>query len=123
MRSSWDVRHEGYSDRVGEQPTAVPEVAPTYEAEEAEAHGFNVLLRLVDGERVEAGSFRTETEAHDFAEELMSSAAAAAKKWPRVGDRYLRPETIVSIDIEPDASPRWTGSTGRATTWTGRSGA
>jgi hypothetical protein len=119
MRSSWDVRQEGYSERVGEQQTAVPEVGTTSESEEA--HGFNVVLRLADGERVEAGSFRAETEAHDFAEELMSSAAAGAKKWPRVGDRYLRPETIVSIDIEPDASPRWTGSTGRATTWTGRS--
>jgi hypothetical protein len=119
MRSSWDVRQEGYSERVGEQQTAVPEVATTSESEEA--HGFNVVLRLADGERLEAGSFRAETEAHDFAEELMSSAAAGARKWPRVGDRYLRPETIVSIDIEPDASPRWTGSTGRATTWTGRS--
>jgi hypothetical protein len=120
VSSSWDgVRHSAYSDRVGEQETAVPEVETAPET--AEAFAFNVVLRLADGERVEAGSFQAEKEAHDFAEELIASAVAGGKTWPRVGDRYLRPETIISIDIEPDAQPRWTGSTGRATTWTGRS--
>ena len=44
----------------------------------------------------------------------MAAAAAAttASKWPRIGDRYFRPETIISIDVERSDAPRWTGSTG-----------
>jgi hypothetical protein len=83
---------------------------------------FNVMLRMVGGERLEAGSFASDGEAHAFAGELIAAAMTGGQTWPRVGDRYLRPETIVSIDVEPDAHPRWTGSTGRANSWTGRPG-
>ena len=87
---------------------------------EATPGAFKVFLRFSNGERVEAGYFGVEVEAHRYAEQLMAAAAAAttASKWPRIGDRYFRPETIISIDVEPSDAPRWTGSTGRANTWT-----
>jgi hypothetical protein len=106
----------------------VPDVVPTQaHAAEAEvpasepAASFKVFLRLAGGERVEAGAFATEVEAHRHAEQMMAAAAAATtmSKWPRIGDRYFRPETIVSIDVEPSDAPRWVGSTGRASSWSG----
>jgi hypothetical protein len=99
--------------------TATEPVTPPV-GEEPEA--FKVFLRLSEGERIEAGEFDGEADAHRFAEELMAAAATAtiASKWPRIGDRYFRPETIISIDVERSDVPRWTGSTGRATSWTQR---
>jgi hypothetical protein len=104
------------SERVG-QETGVTE---TMTVESDEQSGFNVILRLVAGDRIEAASFAHAGEAHTFAEELIATASRP-DRWPRVGDRYLRPETILSIDVEPVDQPRWTGSTGRASSWTGRS--
>ena len=91
------------------------------ESPKEQATGFNVMLRLSGGERIEAGSFAVESEAHGFAKELIGVAASGGVDWPRIDDRYVRPETIVSVDVERDEQPRWTGSTGRATSWTGRS--
>ena len=96
------------------------EPAPASGAQpEAGDEEFNVYLRLSDGERAEAGSFEGEQAAHAFADELMSASAGATatSRWPRIGDRYLRPETIISIDVERSNQPGWTGSTGRASSW------
>ena len=92
----------------------------TVAAPDPEADEFKVYLRVATGDRVEAGVYDNEPEAHRHAEELMAAAAAATTtaKWPRIGDRYFRPETIVSIDVERSDVPRWTGSTGRASSWT-----
>ncbi len=99
-------------------PTQATEAVPAPEAE-ADVDEFKVFLRLAEGERVEAGVYSNETDAHGHAGELMAAAAAATTtaKWPRIGDRYFRPETIVSIDVERSDAPRWTGSTGRASSW------
>jgi hypothetical protein len=113
------VRRSTYSQGVDDQTTTVN--GAETDVETGEAQGFKVILRLADGERVEAGSFAEATEAHGFAEQFISTAAAG-KAWPRIGDRYLRPEVIISIDVVPDDHPRWTGSTGRASSWTGRPG-
>jgi hypothetical protein len=83
---------------------------------------FKVFLSLTGGERVEAGEFDTEQAAHGQAEEIMAAAAQATTtaKWPYIAGRYLRPETIVSVDVERADQPRWTGSTGRASSWNSR---
>ncbi len=83
---------------------------------------LKVFLSLTGGERIEAGEFQTEQAARSEAEELMAAAAQATSsaKWPRIGCRYLRPETIVSIDVERSDQPRWGGSTGRASSWNSR---
>jgi hypothetical protein len=118
MDSRTDSHAASFATRVTEHDVVPGEVPMTVEPDEHT--GFNVVLRLVGGDRIEAGSFAHAAEAHMFAEELIASASHA-DRWPRIGDRYLRPETIVSVDIEPDHQPRWTGSTGRASSWTGRS--
>ena len=98
------------------------ETAPEPVAEATAAGEFKIFLSLAGDERIEAGEFETEQAAHAQAEELMAAAAqaTATAKWPRIGGRYLRPETIVSIDVERSDQPRWTGSTGRASSWNSR---
>ncbi|MDQ3992914.1 MAG: hypothetical protein M3229_04570 [Actinomycetota bacterium] len=88
-------------------------------AAEAEPSGGNVtvVVRLVDGDRIEAGIFADEAEARRSAEGLIAALAAADSGWPLVEDRYVRPEAVVSVDLVREAHPRWTGSTGRAAPW------
>ena len=99
------------------------ETAPQPVADEASAsEDFRVFLSLAGGERIEAGAFPSEQTAHAQAEGLMAAAAQATTtaKWPCINGRYLRPETIVSIDVERTEQTRWTGSTGRASSWNSR---
>jgi hypothetical protein len=127
---SWagELQHPANGSSVSEHSTVdltngtEPGVETAPEPDASEAGEFNVFLSLAGGERVEAGQFPTEQAAHARAEELMAAAAAATAnaKWPRIGGRYLRPETIVSIDVERSDQPRWTGSTGRASSWNSR---
>ncbi len=78
-----------------------------------------VVVRLTDGDRVEAGVFADEEEARRSAEQLIGALADGAN-WPLVGGRYLRPDAVVSVDLVHEAQPRWTGSTGRAAPWASR---
>ena len=80
---------------------------------------MGIVVRLVDGERVDAGVFADEREASRAAEQLIA-ALVDGPSWPLVGGRYLRPEAVVSVDLVHEAQPRWTGSTGRAAPWTSR---
>jgi hypothetical protein len=102
----------------GTQPAAgEPEAEVVSETFAGDEH--KVFLSLQGGERVEVGVFPNEQSAHAHAEDLMVGAAQAttAATWPRIDGRYFRPETIVSIDVERSDQPRWTGSTGRASSW------
>jgi hypothetical protein len=106
---------------VGPPPTnggaAEPREPAAAEVEPWEPGGlFRVIFNLADGEWVEIGSFESgdaaETCAHEAAAEL-----AAGGSWPRVGNRYLRPDTILSIEISERR--RLTGSASRASYWKG----
>jgi len=121
---SWagELQQQGNGSAVTEESTV--DVAPATEvvAEASPGGEHKVFLSLTDGERIEVGAFPSEGDAHVHAEELMAAAASATTtaRWPRIGGRYFRPETIVSIDVEPSDQPRWTGSTGRASSWNNR---
>jgi hypothetical protein len=76
---------------------------------------IHVVVRLVDGDRVLAGSFADADEAHRTAKELQSSLGQSAHTvWPLVEGRYLRPQAVVSIDLVEEEHRRWGGSTERA---------
>jgi hypothetical protein len=84
----------------------------------AAAEGANhfVVLRLNEGEQLEIGTFASSEEAQGFAQEVVRQIAAAEGEatWPFFAGRFLRPETIVSVDVIAQATERWMGSSARA---------
>jgi hypothetical protein len=57
-------------------------------------------LRLTNGERVEAGAYADLEAAKQQAKALMAQVAAAdGGDWPFVNGRFIKPDTIVSVDI------------------------
>jgi hypothetical protein len=100
------------------------------EAEEPRTHepqpelpsalSYEVSLRLADGERVPVGSFGEPQKAREYARDVVKHLSQDADGWPFFGGRFLRPETIVSVDIVPVGEPdRWLGSSVRSN-WASR---
>ena len=58
-----------------------------------------VLVRLTTGERVDCGTFEDRQAAHDRARELMRELRGDGE-WPFVAGRFVRPEAVVSIDLD-----------------------
>lgn len=58
-----------------------------------------VLVRLTTGERVDCGSFEDRQSAHTRARELMRELREDGE-WPFVAGRFVRPEAVVSIDLD-----------------------
>jgi MshEN domain len=60
-----------------------------------------VVLRLRAGEKLEIGTFQSAAQAAARAEEIVAEIAAAdgSLRWPFFAHRYLRPDTIVSVDL------------------------
>lgn len=59
-----------------------------------------VFVRLSNGERVEAGSFDDIAAAKARAGEVVRQVSNGGENWPFFGGRYIRPEAIVSVDID-----------------------
>jgi hypothetical protein len=90
------------------QAPAPAQVAPT------SIHA--VVLRLREGDTLEIGTFHTAAEAATRAQEVVAEIAAAEANatWPLFAQRYLRPDTIVSVDMLAETSDKWLGSSLRA---------
>lgn len=58
-----------------------------------------VVIRLADGDVVQAGTAANLDGARTLAHSLMREIDHPAGEWPRVGDRHLRPDAVVSIDV------------------------
>ena len=64
---------------------------------------WRMTIRLTNGDRVDAGEFADETSAKQEAKAIMMQIAAADQDdWPFVNGRFLKPDTIVSVDIAED---------------------
>jgi hypothetical protein len=111
-----------------------PAPEPTYsrvEEEEAREHvdseqelpsalSYDVSLRLTDGERVPVGSFGDPQKAREYAREVVKHLDDDGDGWPFFSGRFMRPDTIVSVDIVPVGEPdRWLGSAIRSN-WASR---
>jgi hypothetical protein len=74
-----------------------------------------VLLRLRDGEALEIGTFPSAAEASVRAQEVVKQIADAEGDagWPFFGERYLRPDSIVSVDLLEETADKWLGSAAR----------
>jgi hypothetical protein len=61
---------------------------------------WRVTIRLANGERVDADVFDGEDAARQEARTVMAQVAdAESGEWPFVSGRFLKPDTIVSVDI------------------------
>jgi hypothetical protein len=81
-----------------EMPTPTAETTPP----EMPAAGttYRLSVRLTNGERVEAGAHGDLEAAKQQAKALMAQVAASdGGDWPFVNGRFLKPDTIVSVDI------------------------
>jgi hypothetical protein len=61
-----------------------------------------VFVRLTSGDRVDAGSFDSLDSAKERGAEIARTLAGDAPEWPFVAGRFLRPDTIASVDVEPE---------------------
>jgi len=83
-----------------EEPAAPAAPAAPAPAAAEPAGTYRVTIRLTTGERVEAGTYADLEAAKQQAKTLMAQVAAAdAGDWPFVSGRFLKPDTIVSVDI------------------------
>ena len=81
------------------EPAPEPAVAPLA-GPEAAGTPWRMTIRLTNGERVDAGEFPDEETAKQEAKAIMMQVATADQDdWPYVSGRFLKPDTIVSVDI------------------------
>ena len=58
-----------------------------------------VIVRLSDGEILQVGTAPNRDSALVLARTLIAEIEEPHGEWPMVGDRMLRPESILSIDV------------------------
>jgi hypothetical protein len=73
---------------------------------------FHVILQLGNGEEADAGGHGDRAQAEKHVAELVESAESG--KWLAVGDRFLQPAAVVSIDIREGRASTWRGSDSRS---------
>jgi MshEN domain len=101
-----------------EEEQATP--AQPAEQELPSALSYDVSLRLSDGERVPIGSFGEPEKAREYARDVVKHLADESEGWPFFSGRFMRPDTIASVDIVPVGGPdRWLGSSIRSN-WASR---
>jgi Type II secretion system (T2SS), protein E, N-terminal domain len=83
-------------EEVDKNDTDVDVVDDAVEAELAAA----VYITLVNGERLSSGRFASEREATAHTQSLLSDLRR--EWWPKVGTRLIRPEAVISIDLEAE---------------------
>jgi Type II secretion system (T2SS), protein E, N-terminal domain len=67
----------------------------------AEAGAFRVSIRLTSGERMTVAECAELGEAKGYAKALTKQLGATdSEDWPFVNGRFLKPDTIVSVDVE-----------------------
>jgi hypothetical protein len=77
---------------------------------------WSVAVRLQNGDRIEIGTFRSDSEAKDHAQGVVRQLLSE-HGWPFFEGRFIRPETIVSVDLVENEAGRWLGSSVRAQAW------
>jgi Type II secretion system (T2SS), protein E, N-terminal domain len=103
-----------------EEPQSEPMAGLGAEQELPSAVSYDVSLRIADGERVPIGSFGDPQKAREYAREVVRHLSDETDGWPFFSGRFLRPDTIVSVDIVPVGEPdRWLGSSIRSN-WASR---
>ena len=77
-----------------EQPSTEPVAMETTEVE------FRVVLRFAGNEVAEIARFASPDEAKGSAHAIAAELAGATDEWPFLGGRYVRPEAVLSVDVD-----------------------
>lgn len=94
---------------VAPAPAPAPELAPAAHLEPAPPAveppvaapaRHRILVRLDSGEQIEVAAHADAAAARAEATTLMRYLRDGRGDWPFVGDRFVRPERIVSVDVE-----------------------
>lgn len=83
------------------KPASLRVPAPEPEPDDPRPGSARVTIRLTTGERVPVAEFPTQDGAKEHARSLIRDLADSGDEWPLVNGRFLKPETIVSVDVEP----------------------
>jgi len=83
------------------KPASLRVPAPEPEPDDPGPGSARVTIRLTTGERVPVAEFPTHDGAKEHARSLIRDLADSGDEWPLVNGRFLKPETIVSVDVEP----------------------
>jgi hypothetical protein len=86
-------------------PVAAPApepIAVTVPAPSANSTSVGVFLHLEDGERIWVGRFENQEAGELHAQYLIDSLMRPEPGvWPRFGDRLVRPESVVGVEVVP----------------------
>jgi len=83
-------------------PPGPAPAAAAPEQSEAAGSGFTVSVRLTSGERLVVSECADIGEAKGYAKALTKQLGTTdPDDWPFVNGRFLKPDTIVSVDVEP----------------------
>jgi Type II secretion system (T2SS), protein E, N-terminal domain len=91
---------EAYSDTAEVERLALLVPAPRAES----LRKFRVIVRLHGSESVDAGVFEGVDAAKDRAVEIADQITGVEGSWPFVHGRFLRPESVASVDIVEEAA-------------------
>ena len=100
------VPHDFEDDLSPQEPSAPVEEAPASPpapgpAPSAPGTGFRVSIRLTSGERLTVSECADMGEAKGYAKALTKQLGATdPDDWPFVNGRFLKPDTILSVDVE-----------------------
>jgi hypothetical protein len=96
------VQPETQPEHTAQTNGSAPDVVPTH----------FVVLRLAQDDHVEIGGFPTKEEAENFARTVVGRIGRAEEQgeWPVFEGRFLRPQTIVSVDVVEETPAEWGGS-------------
>ena len=78
---------------------AAAQPAPAPAPQPVERVTAEVFVRLTSGERIVVGAFDGQAAAEECARELMA-ALDSEGDWPQIDGRYIRPDAVVSIDVD-----------------------
>lgn len=79
-----------------------PPVSPPLAVAPPRAPGHEqrrVVLRLTDGETILVGMAPSLERATLIAREWVERLDRAGGEWPQIGERFVRPDAIVSVDV------------------------
>lgn len=96
------VQPEEQHEHAAQENGTAPDVVPTH----------FVVLGLAQDDHVEIGGFPSKEEAENFARTVVGRIGRAEEQgeWPVFESRFLRPQTIVSVDVVEETAPEWGGS-------------